>query len=226
MAASPPPTRARRRVREPFNAATHLVGALVALAGGAYLVVASAGEPWRLASFSAFAVTSVGLFTASALLHAMPVQHGRVGWRRRADHAAIFLLIAGSYTPVTLVTLRSHGSPWAWPVCSTVWALALAGVTFKLLWFHAPRWLSTGLYLLLGWLAIAAIGPIVSAMRVGGSALLGAGGVAYTLGAIVYARKLPDPAPGRVGYHGLWHLLVLAGWGAHFVMMALYVLPE
>lgn len=220
-----PETSARRRLREPFNAVTHLLGALLALAGGSYLVAASAGEPWRLASFAVFGLTSVALFTASTLLHAMPSPDRGARWRRRADHAAIFLLIAGSYTPVTLVTLRSGASAWAWPLFATVWALAFLGVVFKLVWFHAPRGVSTALYVLMGWLAVAAIGPIVAAMRPGGVAMLAVGGVLYTVGAVIYARKRPDPAPGRIGYHGLWHLFVLAGWGAHFAMMALYVLP-
>jgi len=217
------PTATRTRLREPFNALSHLAGAVLSAVGGVYLVARSVGSPWRLAGFSVFALASIALFTASSLLHALPLAPGGAGWRRRADHAAIFVLIAGSYTPLTLVTLR--GSPWGWPLFGTVWGLALLGVVFKLLWFHAPRWLSTGLYVLLGWLAVLAIGPIVAAMRPGGVVLLAAGGVLYTLGAVVYARKRPDPAPAHLGYHGLWHLFVLAGWAAHFAMMALYVLP-
>lgn len=217
--------RSLSRLREPFNAVSHLAGALLALAGGTFLLVASAGEPWRLASFAVYALTSVGSFIASGLLHALPSASAGGEWRRRADHAAIYLLIAGSYTPLTLVTLRGHGSGWGWPLFAVVWGLAWLGAGYELLGVRAPRRLSTALYLLLGWLAIVAVGPIVAAMRPGGVALLVAGGALYTVGAVVYARERPDPLPSWLGYHGLWHLFVLAGWAAHFAMMAFYVLP-
>ncbi|MEJ2290879.1 MAG: hemolysin III family protein [Deinococcales bacterium] len=212
-------------LKEPFNALTHLAGAVAAVAGGTALVVAAAGDPWRTTSFAVYGIASLALFAASTLLHAVRAGPRLGTWLRRADHAAIFVLIAGSYTPITLVTLRGHAAGAAWTLFAVVWALALSGVLFKLLWFRAPRWLSTALYLLLGWMALLAIGPLVRAMPAGGIALLAAGGAFYSVGAVVYALKRPDPAPATIGYHGLWHLLVLAGWGAHFAMMALYVLP-
>ncbi len=213
-------------MREPFNAWSHLTGAVAALVAGTWLVIAAAGEPWRAASFAVYGLSSVALFCASALLHALPTRPPLGERLRRADHAAIFVLIAGSYTPVTLVALRPRAPEWAWPLFGVVWALALAGAAFKLIWFSAPRRLSTLLYVLLGWLAVAAIGPIVRAMPAGGVALLVGGGLLYSLGAVVYALQKPDPWPDSVGYHGLWHLFVLAGWGAHFAMMAFYVLPR
>lgn len=218
--------RAAPHLKEPFNALTHLAGVVAALCGGIGLVVAAAGEPWRTASFAVYGAASLTLFSASTLLHAVQAGPELETWLRRGDHAAIFLLIAGSYTPVALVTLRDHAARAAWPLFMAVWALALGGVLYKLLWFQAPRWLSTALYLLLGWMALVAIGPLMRAMPVGGIALLVAGGAFYSVGAVVYALKRPDPAPRTVGYHGLWHLFVLAGWGAHFAMMALYVLPD
>ena len=205
---------------------SHAVGIVLALVGGVYLVLASDGAPWRAWSFVAFTLSSIALFTASTLLHAVRAGPRLEERLRRADHAAIFVLIAGSYTPITLVSLRGAGSPWSWPLFLVVWTLALAGVAFKLVWFRAPRWLSTALYLLLGWMAILVLRPIAQALAPGGLALLVTGGVLYSVGAVVYALKRPDPAPGAVGYHGLWHLFVLAGWGAHFAMMAAYVLPS
>lgn len=139
------------------------------------------------------------------------------------DHAAIFVLIAGSYTPITLVTLQQQNPTLAWTLFAVVWGFAVLGVAFKLVWIGAPRWVSVGLYLAMGWLAVAAIQPLVVAMPWQGVAWLAAGGLAYTVGAIVYARKWPDPFPRVFGYHELWHLFVLAGSACHFVMIARYV---
>ncbi len=214
------------RLKEPFNALSHLLGVIVASVGGTVLVVGSWDEPWRVASFAVFALASIALFTASTLLHAVRAGPRLESRLRRADHAAIFVLIAGSYTPITLVTLREHGSPWGWPLFAVVWVLGAAGVLFKLVWFTSPRWLSTVLYLVLGWMAVMAIGPLVRALAPGGVALLIAGGLLYSLGAVIYARKRPDWAPRTVGYHGIWHLFVLAGWGCHLALMLAYVLPR
>jgi len=217
--------RALRRPREPFNALSHLFGVVLAVGGGTYLLIASAGAPWRTASFATYALASIALFTASTLLHALPDRPPLGERLRRADHAAIFLLIAGSYTPVMLVTLHEQASAWTWPLFGLVWGLAAAGAVFKLAVFRMPRGLSTALYVALGWLALLALGAIIHAMRPGGVLLLVAGGLLYSLGAVVFALERPDPAPRSFGYHGLWHLFVLAGWSAHFAMMALYVLP-
>lgn len=215
----------RSPLREPFNAVSHAVGVVAAVVGGTWLVASSEGDPWKAWSFLVFAVGSVGLFTASTLLHAVRAGPRLERRLRRADHAAIFALIAGSYTPITLVILREAGSGWAWPMFLAVWTLAVAGVLFKLVWFDAPRWLSTALYLVLGWMALAVLRPIALAIPLGGVVLLAAGGVLYSVGAVIYALKRPNPAPGVLGYHGLWHLFVLAGWGAHFAMLAAFVLP-
>lgn len=198
---------------------------MAALTAGIGLVAASAGHPWRTASFAVFGLSSLLLFTASTLLHAVRAGPAVTDRLRRADHAAIFLLIAGSYTPIALVTLRASRPVLGWSLFAVVWVLATLGAVFKVAWFRAPRWLSTTLYLGLGWMAILAIGPIAQSMATGGLALLVGGGVLYSLGAVIYARRRPDPWPHRVGFHGLWHLFVLAGWGAHLAMMAAYVAP-
>jgi len=202
-----------------------MVGAAIALVGGVGLVAAAHGDPWKMVSFAVYALASLMLFSASTLLHGVRAGPTLADWLRRADHAAIFVLIAGSYTPIALVTLHVHAPGWTWPLLTTVWAFAILGVLFKLFWFRAPRWLSTALYLVLGWMALVAIRPIAHAIPWGGVALLAGGGLLYSVGAVVYAFKRPDPAPATIGYHGLWHLFVLAGWGAHFAMMAAYVLP-
>lgn len=212
-------------MREPVNSLTHLFGALLALVGSVALVVLSAGDPWKTGAFAVYGVSLVLLFTSSTLLHALPV--GEVAQRRLRvlDHAAIFLLIAGSYTPLTLVTLREGFAGWGWALFGMAWGFALLGVVFKLFWISAPRLFSTGLYLLMGWLALVGIVPLVRALPSGGLLWLALGGAFYSVGAVIYGLKQPDPFPGKFGYHEIWHLFVLAGAASHYLLMIRYVLP-
>ena len=214
-----------RYLREPVNSLTHFAGILLSVAGLVALIVLSAGEPWRTVSFAVYGGALILLYTASTLLHALRVGAKGLRWLRIFDHAAIFVLIAGSYTPITLVTMRQGSPAWGWALFGLVWGIALLGVVFKLVWLEAPRWLSTALYLLMGWLALVAIVPIVQTLPRGGVFWLVLGGLFYSVGAIIYGLKKPDWFPGVLGYHELWHLFVLAGSACHFVMMLLYVLP-
>jgi hemolysin III len=134
----------------------------------------------------------------------------------------IYLLIAGTYTPLCLVPLRG---PWGFSLLGGIWGLALAGMIAKVFWLQAPRWLSTGIYLLMGWLVVAAISPLWAGLPRGGLLWLGLGGLFYSGGAVVYALKRPDPWPGRFGFHEIWHLMVLAASFCHFWTMLAYVLP-
>lgn len=215
-----------RYLKEPVNSLTHLAGALLSVVGLVVLVVLSAGEPWRMTSFAIYGATSILLYTASTLLHALQVGERAERWLRRFDHAAIFALIAGSYTPITLVTLRDTHATVGWTILAIVWSIALLGIVFKVVWLDAPRWLSTGLYVLMGWLAVFAFVPLVQTLPLGGMAWLVAGGLFYTVGAVIFALQRPNLAPGIFGYHELWHLFVLAGGACHFLMMFLYVLPQ
>lgn len=225
MTESSPPKGLARYLREPVNSLTHLVGIVLSVAGLVVLIVLSKGELWRTVSFSIYGVALILLYTASTLLHGLRV--GPRGQRRLRilDHAAIFVLIAGSYTPITLVTLQQGWALWGWVLFGSVWAIALLGVVFKLFWLEAPRWLSTALYLLMGWLALVAIVPIVQTLPAGGVFWLVLGGLFYSVGAVIYGLKKPDWWPGVFGYHELWHLFVLAGSACHFVMMVRYILP-
>jgi hemolysin III len=140
------------------------------------------------------------------------------------DHAAIFVLIAGTYTPITLVSLRVVNPAWSWALFGTVWGLAVLGVVFKLFWIGAPRWLSVALYVALGWMATIAVAPLLKALPLGAMLWMLAGGLFYTIGALVYATKRPDPWPRTFGFHALWHLFVLAGSISHFTMVFAYVI--
>jgi hemolysin III len=210
-------------LREPINALTHGLGAILGVAGLVLLLVLAGGDPLRTAAAAVYGVSLVVLYLASTLLHALRVSVRTFRRLRLFDHAAIFGLIAGSYTPITLLTLTERNATLGWTLFGLVWGLALLGILFKAVWLGAPRWISTGLYLLLGWLALIAIGPLVAALPLAALAWLVAGGLAYSVGAIVYATRRPDPLPRVFGYHELWHLFVLAGSACHFVMIARYV---
>lgn len=225
MTPTPQPKGLARFLREPVNSLTHFAGVLLSVAGLVTLIVLSAGEPWRTVSFAVYGGALILLYTASTLLHALRVGAENERRLRIFDHAAIFILIAGSYTPITLVTLQQEQPVWGWALFGFVWGVALLGVVFKLSWLEAPRWISTGLYLLMGWLALVAIVPIVQTLPPGGVFWLILGGLFYSVGAVIYGLKKPNWFPGVLGYHELWHLFVLAGSACHFVMMLLYVLP-
>lgn len=193
---------------------THGVGILASLVAIPLLAVtaAVAGDAWRLTSGVIFGASALLLFTTSVLYHA--VQAPRAKARLRLlDHSAIYLLIAGSYTPFTLGVLRGA---WGWTLFGVVWGLAVIGILHKiLLGFRFPR-LSTLMYLGMGWLAVVAAGPLVRALPAGGLAWLVAGGLCYSLGVIWYVR---DHLPYR---HALWHLLVLAGSACHYTAVYRY----
>ncbi len=210
-------------LREPINALTHGLGVVFGVAALVVLLVLADGEPIKVVSALVYGVSLVLLFLASTLLHALRVGTKALRALRIFDHAAIFVLIAGSYTPITLITLTERNPTLGWTLFAVVWGVALLGVLFKVAWIGAPRWVSTGLYLVMGWMAVVAIGPLVSAWPAPALAWLIAGGVAYSVGAVVYATKRPDPFPQVFGYHELWHLFVLAGAVSHFVLIARFV---
>ncbi|MEO8089033.1 MAG: hemolysin III family protein [Gemmatimonadales bacterium] len=206
-------------IREPVNGASHLIGLLLAGAG-TLLLLRMANSPAELVAFGMYGATLILLYLASTLYHSLTLSERPTRALRTLDHIAIYFLIAGTYTPVALITLKGH---LGWALLTAVWLIALAGIPFKLFYLHAPVWLSTGTYLAMGYLALVAVVPIARAVAFGGLAWLVAGGVAYTIGAVIYARERPDPFPGRFGHHEIWHLLVLTGSACHFAFMLYYV---
>ncbi|MBA3316543.1 MAG: hemolysin III family protein [Gemmatimonadales bacterium] len=207
------------RLREPFNAASHLIGLLLA-AGGTWVLLGMADDRTQTLAFGIYGATLILLYGASTAYHGLPLSDPGLRRLRTLDHIAIYFLIAGTYTPVAMITLHDSGGP-ALLVAS--WAIAAAGIPFKIRWLDAPVWVSTGTYLGMGYLALVAIGPLARAVGAGGLTWLAAGGIAYTVGAVIFTRQRPDPLPGVFGYHGVWHLLVLAGSAAHFAFIALHV---
>ncbi|MDQ3460214.1 MAG: hemolysin III family protein [Deinococcota bacterium] len=212
-------------IREPISGFSHLAGVLLSIIGLVVLLVLSAGEPWRTTSFAVYGVTLILLYTASTLYHSLHVRERWVAWLKAFDHSAIYALIAGTYTPITLVTLQSQSPAWGWTLFGLAWGCALLGIIVKLVWLGAPRWLSTGLYLVMGWMSLIAIVPIIQTLAGGGLFWMLAGGFFYTAGAVIYGLKRPNLVPGVFGYHELWHFFVLAGSISHFFMMLFYILP-
>jgi hemolysin III len=205
------------RSEELANRLTHGLGALLGVAGLVLLVVASSrhGNVWHVVSTAIFGVTLVLLYTASTLYHSVS-DEGRQRLLQKFDHAAIFLLIAGTYTPFVLVTLRG---PWGWSLFGVVWGLAVVGVTLKF-WFAGRfRVVSTVIYVAMGWLVMIAIKPLMAALPAGGLHLLVAGGLSYTGGAVFYLwKRLPY-------HHAIWHLFVLGGSACHWAAVYCYVVP-
>ena len=198
------------------NAITHGIGAALAIAGGVYLIASSTrGTAWDVVSCSVFAVTLVLVYICSTLYHSLVRTRARHVFHI-LDHSAIYLLIAGTYTPFTLVTLRG---PWGWTLFGVEWTLAIAGVIFKSFAVGRFQVASALVYLAQGWFVVVALGPLVHSLGWHGLLWLGAGGVAYTLGIVFFALD-------RIRYfHALWHLFVLAGSIAHYFAILFYVVP-
>lgn len=200
---------------ERFNGFSHLAGTLLAIAAATVLIVygAARGDVWRLVSFSIYGATLIALFGFSTLYHSTRGTAKRVF--RKFDHSAIYLLIAGTYTPFTLVTLRG---PWGWSLFGVVWGLALLGIIQELTIAKGARWLSLVLYIVMGWVAIVGAVPMIEALTWRGFAWLVAGGVVYTAGTVFYIfdEKYRH-------WHGIWHLFVLAGAAIHYAAIFMYV---
>jgi hemolysin III len=187
---------------------------------GLVLVVLAGTARARIA-LTVYSLSLVALFGVSALYH-------RINWRslaardwmRRLDHSMIFVLIAGSYTPFVVLVLRGA---LAVAILVAVWTGALLGIAFNLAWSNAPTWLRAGLYVLLGWAAVAAVPQLVASIGIGGLTLLGLGGVLYTLGAVVYAVRRPDPVPEVFGYHEIFHILVIAGAALQYAVIVFWI---
>ena len=212
----------RLRLREPFSGLSHLVGAGLSVAGLVVLLVWSAGEPWRVTAFSIYGASLILLYLASAVYHLLPASPERVKQLLVWDQVAIYLLIAGTYTPLCLVSLRG---PWGWSLFGVVWGIAVVGMALRIGWQKAPWWLCFALYLVMGWISLVAVGPLVRLLPPAGLAWLVLGGVVYSVGAVVFATERPRLWPGRFGAHELWHLFVLGGSACHFVLMFCFVAP-
>ena len=219
---APPAKRPRAEVRDPYDglrpwsAITHGVGAVLGALGTAALLLRClrAGAP--LLPFAVYGVSMICLYLASTLYHCLNTSvQGRIALRKY-DHCSIYLLIAGSYTPVCLTVLRHSGGPL---LLGLVWAVAAAGIVLTICRLAIPRWLTSGIYLVMGWLAIFAVVPIYRSLPVACFAWLLAGGLLYTVGGVLYALKWPGRNNPRFGCHEIFHVFILLGSICHFVLM-------
>jgi hemolysin III len=165
---------------------------------------------------SIFGAAIILLYAASTVYHTVNVSERVSNLMRRIDHIMIFILIAGTYTPVCLMPLRG---PWGFGVLTGVWAMAVMGFLIKIFWMGAPRWFSTALYVIMGWLVVIAFVPLIKSISPGKISLLAAGGVTYTLGAVIYATKWPRFKFPHFGFHELFHVFVMGGSACHIAFM-------
>ncbi len=200
----------------------HAGAAIVAALGGTYLVVLSSGDLPRQLSMLVYGVGLTGLFAVSAVYHVHTWAPARRAILRRIDHANIFVLIAATYTPLAFNVLSGW---WRVGVLGAVWGAALVGIGTAVAGVQLRRWARAGLYVGMGWIALAAVGQITAALPWPAIGLLIGGGVLYSAGALLYARRWPDPWPRVFGYHEVFHLLTVAAAVAFYVLVLVYVLP-
>jgi hemolysin III len=200
---------------ERLNGYTHLAGTVLALGGAGTLIsiAASRGDPWRIASFTVYGATLLGVYLASTFYHSTrgPLK----AFFRKIDHSAIYLLIAGTYTPFALVSL---GGQWGWTLFAAAWSLAIVGIAQELCLAKGARVTSLALYVIMGWMGLAAVEPLAHALTWNGFALVLAGGLVYTAGIVFYVFD-----ERFAHWHGIWHLFVMAGSGLHFAAIFKFV---
>lgn len=212
------------KLRDPISSLTHMVGAILAIPILISLVYLSLeyATPWHALGFFVFGVSLFLLYAASATYHAVHAKESTIQFLRRIDHMMIFVLIAGTYTPICLVML--HGTVGI-ALLTLVWSMAIAGVLVKLFWLNAPRWLSTVLYVVMGWSALLVFKPILEIIPPKDFGLLLLGGILYTVGAVIYATKWPKITGKWIGFHEIFHIFVLAATACHVLFMYRIVLP-
>lgn len=195
-------------------------GALLISLAVAPFVVLAADDTRARAAAAVFAGSVAVCFGASALYHRVTWRPGVRRWMRRVDHAGVYLLIAGTYTPVSLLALEGA---WRPAILTTVWVGALAAIVLKFAWVDAPKWLAAAIGIALGWVAVVALPHLIGHLEPAALILLLVGGIAYTAGAVVYARQKPDPLPAVFGYHEVFHALTIVGVACQYVAIAFFI---
>jgi len=208
------------KFRDPFSGLSHLAAAIAAAVGLILLIVPNLDEPNKLISLSIYGVSLVLLFSLSAAYHLTIAEPNKILVLRKLDHTAIFILIAGTYTPLCLNLFSGF---WKYGLLVIIWAIAVIGIVLKIFFITAPRWVSAGIYLLMGWIALLGINEIATALPLGAIIWLALGGLFFTVGAVVYSFKLMNYKPGVFGFHEVWHIFVILGSLCHFILIYKYV---
>ena len=201
-------------IREPVNSLTHWAGALLGLIGLIALLIVGWITPAKIISLTIYGLSLIAMFSASATYHMVHAKEKVLLILRKLDHSAIYLLIAGTYTPFCV---NAFDGFWKWGMLSIIWSLAIIGIVVKLFYIKAPRWLNAGIYVVMGWLCIGAAGQMLAVLPTWVFVWLLIGGVTYTLGAVVYITKIFNFVPGVFGFHEVWHIFVMLAAAAHFV---------
>ena len=208
------------KLRDPISGLTHLGAAILAFFGLIALIILSWGETAKLVSLIVYGISLIAMFSASATYHMTISSPKVIEILRKIDHSAIYLLIAGTYTPFCI---NAFSGFWKWGLLAIIWSLALIGVGIKVFIVRAPRWVNAGVYLIMGWMIVAAIGEMIDKLPIGALTWLIVGGVIYTLGAVVYITKKLDFKPGVFGFHEVWHIFVILAATAHYVSILAYI---
>ncbi|HJC64593.1 MAG TPA: hemolysin III family protein [Candidatus Blautia merdavium] len=214
------------KMKDPGSAITHLIGCIMAVLAAAPLLLKAAREPDKIniIAMGIFILSMILLYAASTIYHTVDSTEKVNRRLRKMDHMMIFILIAGSYTPVCLIVLQNMTG---YVLCAAVWAVALIGIIVKACWITCPKWFSSVIYIGMGWLCVFAFIPIVRALSPAGFGWLLAGGIIYTIGGIIYALKLPifNSRHKNFGSHEIFHLFVMGGSICHFIVMYFFVMP-
>jgi hemolysin III len=196
---------------------------VIAAIGLVVLVYVARHSTLKVLALCVYGVSLALMFSASAVYHLVKVQPKTMLFLRKLDHAAIYLLIAGTYTPICI---HYFTGAWRWAPLAIIWSLAIVGIGVKVFVIKAPRWITAGIYLVMGWLGVAAVREVIAVIPTGAIAWLLLGGLIFTGGAVVYILKKPDPLPGVFGFHEIWHIFVILGALCHYILMAAFIAPS
>ncbi len=210
------------KLNDPVSGLTHFIGTLLAITGTVFLII-KATEPVKImnvVTYSIFGGGMILLYLASTLYHWLPLSDSNRVHFRKIDHIMIFVLIASTYTPFCLIPLKGT---IGWSLFGCVWGITFLGIFLKIFWVEAPRWFSTSLYLIMGWIVIFAIYPLVKSVPAGCIFFLVTGGIFYTIGGVIYGFKKPDPIPEHFGFHEIFHIFIILGTISHYISIYKYI---
>lgn len=208
------------KFRDPVSTWIHFISAILAAIGLVLLLILGRANLLQELSLLLYGLTLILMFSSSTIYHAAQTSPEKLLRLRKLDHSSIYLLIAGSYTPLCIHYFSGF---WRWGFLGIVWAFGLAGILIKMFVIDAPRWVTAGIYLVMGWLSIFAVKEMIQTMPVAALLWLLAGGLFYTIGAIIYITKKLDFKPGVFGFHEVWHVFVTLGAFCHFILIALFI---